>query len=170
MRILAICGSQRPQSSNQAFMALAKNYLDQCEWTQFDIFKLPFFDPYLQYSSETPEIVTELRTLAAQTDTILLATPEYAHSAPGVLKNALEWMFHEGTQKKKVFLIIASGQGEHTKAQLIETLGTMDFLINHSQVLLIQGPRIKLSERGEILDHETKLAFENFLKNMVHAY
>lgn len=166
MRILGICGSQRPQSSNRAFLEAAKSYLSQHEWNEFDIFRLPFFDPSFQYSVATPELVTEFRRMASLADTIFIATPEYAHSAPGVLKNALEWMFHEGTQKKKVFLIIASGQGENTRTQLIETLSTMDFHIDLSQVLLIKGPRTKLNFEGEILDQETDKNFKTFLDQM----
>jgi NAD(P)H-dependent FMN reductase len=152
MKILGICGSLRENSTNKTLLHLAKANLSQHEWTEGDLFSLPYFDPDNQYSDQTPKSVLDMRKLAAACDIIFIATPEYAHGLPGVLKNALEWLFHEGTQKKPVYLVIGSGQGEHTKAQLIEILTTMDFQISENQTLMIKSPRSKISTEGKFTD------------------
>jgi chromate reductase len=166
MRILGICGSQRDQSANKSLLRASQRMLLRHEWTDFNIFSLPFFDPHLQYSDKTPLKVLELRKFATQADLIIISTPEYAHSAPGVLKNALEWMFHEGTQKKPVVVLIGSGHGEHTKSQLIETLNTMDFITNDSQTLLIQGVQMKIDEDSNFLDTELEKELRSLLIRM----
>ncbi len=59
------------------------------EFTVFDIASLPFYSQDLEVTP--PHSVTAMRDLAAATDGILIVTPEYNRSIPGVLKNALDW-------------------------------------------------------------------------------
>ena len=59
------------------------------EFTVFDIARLPFFSQDIE--NDPPASVTELRSVAAASDGVLIVTPEYNRSIPGVLKNALDW-------------------------------------------------------------------------------
>jgi chromate reductase, NAD(P)H dehydrogenase (quinone) len=162
MRILGLCGSLRENSSNSLLLKAAQNELKHHEWLSFDISGLPFFDPDNQYSDLTPKIVLVLRSLAAQADLIFVCTPEYAHGVPGVLKNAFEWIFHEGTQRKPVYVVIGSAQGENTQKQMVEILSTMDFMIDEKQTLLIKGPRSLVSPDGVLIEGKAKIDFLNF--------
>jgi chromate reductase, NAD(P)H dehydrogenase (quinone) len=166
MKILGLCGSLRENSSNSLLLKAAQNELKQHEWLSFDISELPFFDPDNQYTDLTPPIVIQLRSLAAQADIIFVCTPEYAHGVPGVLKNAFEWTFHEGTQRKPVYVAIGSAQGENTQKQMIEILSTMDFKIDEKQTLLIKGARSLLSGDGVLNDGLAKSAFLNFCETI----
>lgn len=148
LKILGISGSLRKDSSNSLLLGLAQNFLSNLTWLNFDISQLPFFDPDNQFSENVPEKAIELRSLANQSDLIFVCTPEYARGAPGVLKNAFEWMFNEGTQRKPLLLVIGSAQGEATRSQLIEVLTTMDFEISLQQTLLIKGARTLISKEG----------------------
>jgi chromate reductase len=163
MRIFSLCGSIRPESSHQLLMAFSKNFLKNHHWTSIALESLPFFSPDEQFSETTPEIVRMMRRKAEVADLIFITTPEYAHSAPGILKNALEWLFCEGTQKKPVAFVIGSAQGEHTQAQLIETLTTMDFIITASESLILKGLRSKISNEAQITDQDTRRLLEEFL-------
>ncbi len=176
MRILAICGSIRRDSSNGFLLAAAKNVLQQnlvnLNWVDFELRRLPFFDPELQYSSATPEVVTEFRDLAEQADLLLISTPEYAHGVPGILKNGLEWLFCEQTQKLRAALLVGSAQGEAVVAQLLDILPTMDFDFSKDRILLVRGARTKVKDRernGEIIFLDTSLAeeFERFVLGLV---
>lgn len=147
-------------------MNAAQNELKEHEWLSFDISQLPYFDPDNQYTDQTPKVVLDIRLLATQADLIFIFTPEYAHGIPGVLKNAFEWIFHEGTHKKSVYAVIGSGQGEHTKQQLIEILSTMDFLIEEKQILLVRGARSSINLDGSFKDDELKTVFFKFCKSI----
>ncbi|MFN8369054.1 MAG: NADPH-dependent FMN reductase [Bacteriovoracaceae bacterium] len=167
MKVLGICGSSRLNSVNRLILNLIKQELNHLNWFEFDLATLPFFDPDNQYSNSTPKSVLEIRNLASCADRIIISTPEYAHGIPGVLKNGLEWIFHEGTMKKPVYVIIGSGQGEHTRDQLIEVLSTMDFKITLDQVLLIKGARSKIDLNGKIINQDTEYIFKKFCQKIV---
>lgn len=159
MKILGLCGSLREGSSNGAILKSAAHYFSDHHFESFDLSKLPYFDPDQQFSDSTPSIVAEMREIAKMADLIFISTPEYAHGVPGLLKNGLEWLFCEGTMKKKVAVVIGSAQGEWVRDQLLEILKTMDFVISENQFLLIKGARNKINKDGQFLD--TK-ALENF--------
>jgi chromate reductase len=166
MKILKICGSLREQSSNAAILKAVQILHPFEEWDFFDLFTLPFFQPEFQFEN-TPSIVQKLREKASAADLILVATPEYAHGVPGVLKNGLEWMFCEGTMKKPVAVIIGSTQGESTQTQLLEILATMDFNILPENTFIIQGARSKIDQDGKLLDENLKSDLAGFLSSVI---
>tara|TARA_B110001454_G_scaffold219194_1_gene251328 strand:- start:85360 stop:85866 length:507 start_codon:yes stop_codon:yes gene_type:complete len=166
MKILSLCGSLRSNSTNGHLLAAAKTVRTQDTWMDFKISDLPYFDPDNQYSEQTPKIVLELRKQGATAEAIFIATPEYAHGVPGILKNALEWLFHEGTMNKPVFVVIGTAQGEHTRDQLVEIMKTMDFKIELNQVLVIKGARSKISSAGIFTDEKVKKSFQEFCQRI----
>ena len=166
MKILGLCGSLRKDSSNALLLQAAESELKTHQWFHFEISKLPYFDPDLQYSEQTPKAVMEVRSFASQADVIFVCTPEYAHGIPGILKNAFEWIFHEGTLKKPVYTVIGSSQGENTKSQLIEILTTMDFSINEQQTLIVKGARSAVDSTGHIAEPILKNTFSKFCHSL----
>jgi chromate reductase, NAD(P)H dehydrogenase (quinone) len=167
MKIFALCGSLRQNSSNWSLILAAQNFMKDHQWTVFNLADLPYFDPDNQFSDKTPSIVTEMRTLASHADLIFISTPEYAHGIPGILKNGLEWLFFEGTQKKRVAVVIGSSQGEYAQVQLLEIINTMDFNFSENDCLIIKGARKKVDSQGQFLNDEAKLKFENFCLQLV---
>jgi chromate reductase len=92
MRVLAITGSLRRGSLNHALMREAAERLPAgVEVVEFErLREIPPYDADLE-AVETPTAVAELREAMLEADAVLIATPEYNHSIPGVLKNALDW-------------------------------------------------------------------------------
>ena len=93
MKILAISGSLRAGSHNtdllQAAAAVAPDGVDI---RLYDGLKeLPPYDADDDVPGERPEPVQRLKDALAEADAVLIATPEYNSSIPGVLKNALDW-------------------------------------------------------------------------------
>ena len=124
-KILAISGSLRTGSSNHAILRfLGKMAPDGVVYTIYDgLAQLPHFDPGLDNDSP-PERVTQLRTLLAEVDGIIICTPEYACGVPGSLKNALDWTVSSGSLvDKPTALITASTGGENAHAALLLILG-----------------------------------------------
>jgi chromate reductase, NAD(P)H dehydrogenase (quinone) len=92
MRVLGISGSLRRNSLNTALLRTAAERLPAgVELTIFDrLGEIPPFNEDLE-TEPAPEAVWEPREAMRAADAVLIATPEYNHSFPGQLKNALDW-------------------------------------------------------------------------------
>jgi chromate reductase len=93
MRVLGISGSLRRGSLNSALLRAAAERLPAgAELVEFDrLREIPPYDEDVEVEG-TPEVVEELRQAVREADAVLIATPEYNHSIPGQLKNALDWV------------------------------------------------------------------------------
>ena len=92
MKVLGISGSLRRDSYNHALLREAAERLPAgAELVEFEhLREVPPYDADLE-AEATPPPVAELRQAMREADAFLVATPEYNHSIPGVLKNALDW-------------------------------------------------------------------------------
>ncbi len=93
MRVLGISGSLRSGSLNSALLRAAAERLPAgTELVEFDrLREVPPYDEDAELEA-TPTVVEELRQAVRNADAVLIATPEYNHSIPGQLKNALDWV------------------------------------------------------------------------------
>jgi chromate reductase len=93
MRVLGMSGSLRRGSLNSALLRAAAERLPAgAELVEFDrLREVPPYDEDVE-SEVTPAVVEELRQAVRDADAVLIATPEYNHSIPGQLKNALDWV------------------------------------------------------------------------------
>ncbi|HVS99909.1 MAG TPA: NAD(P)H-dependent oxidoreductase [Solirubrobacterales bacterium] len=93
MRVLGISGSLRRDSYNTALLrAAAERLPDGVEFVAFErLAEIPIYDADLEETGETPRAVAALREAMREADAVLVSTPEYNHSIPGGLKNALDW-------------------------------------------------------------------------------
>jgi chromate reductase, NAD(P)H dehydrogenase (quinone) len=109
MKILAICGSLQRKSGNLALLtAAAASAPPEVDVVMFDgLRELPHFNPDLE-SSGAPESVIRWRRALSECDAVLIASPEYGFSLPGVLKNAIDWVIGSGELEGKVVAITAA--------------------------------------------------------------
>jgi chromate reductase len=93
MRVLGISGSLRRDSFNRALLRAAAERLPAgAELVEFErLGEIPPYDEDVEAAGIEPEAVHELRQAIRGADAVLIATPEYNHSIPGQLKNALDW-------------------------------------------------------------------------------
>lgn len=112
MRILAICGSLQEKSSNLTLLRLAMaNAPSGVEIELYDgLRELPHFNPDLERDG-SPSAVSELRRAVAGSDALLIAMPEYGHSLPGSLKNAVDWLIGTGELEGKLVAITSAVAG-----------------------------------------------------------
>ena len=90
-RILALAGSYRTGSFNQALIAAARDVAPgHVEITDFDLRTVPFYDGDLEEAGD-PEPVEQLKEAVRSADALLFVTPEYNSGLPGVLKNGIDW-------------------------------------------------------------------------------
>jgi NAD(P)H-dependent FMN reductase len=112
MRILAISGSLQATSANLSLLQRAAELLPPgAELSLFDgIRDLPHFNPELEADGELAVVETWRRALR-ESDALLIASPEYGHSLPGVLKNAIDWVIGTGELEGKIVALTASTPG-----------------------------------------------------------
>jgi chromate reductase len=93
MRVLGISGSLRSGSLNSALLRAAAERLPAgAELVAYErLGEIPPYDEDVELEA-TPALVEELRQAVRDADAVLIATPEYNHSIPGQLKNALDWV------------------------------------------------------------------------------
>jgi chromate reductase, NAD(P)H dehydrogenase (quinone) len=137
MKILAISGSVREQSTNTALLRAAAlaapSPIQVVLYEQMET--LPAFNPDLDLEPG-PATVSRFRAQLRDCSAVVFSTPEYAHGIPGSLKNALDWVVGSGEfSGKPVALMNASSRGEFAQAALREVLKTMDArLISEAEV------------------------------------
>lgn len=92
MRILGLAGSLREASCNRALLRAASQLVPEgVVIGTFDgLSLLPFFDADVE-AVGLPAPVADLRRAIAESDALLIATPEYNDGTSAVLKNALDW-------------------------------------------------------------------------------
>lgn len=172
MKILAICGSLKANSSNRSVLKAASILapsglaIQLCEV----IGSLPHFNPDIEGVDE-PQIVQDFRDQVSKADGLLISTPEYAHGIPGSLKNALDWLVSATDfAGKPVALINLAPRAHHAQDALKEVLRTMAANIVEEASFTLSSQRASLDE-ATILDDaelssllaESLLAFQLFL-------
>src|SRR5688572_20318382 len=94
-RILALCGSLRAGSLNRRLLDLAVRAASRAgaevDPVESQALNLPLYDGDVEQAG-VPEGVAALKSRVASSAGLLIASPEYNHSIPGGLKNALDWL------------------------------------------------------------------------------
>jgi chromate reductase len=116
MKILGISGSLRRDSHNTALLKAAADLLPaDAELEIFDGLKaIPPYDADDDVPGQRDPAVEALKTAIAEADAVLVATPEFNHSIPGVLKNALDWVSrpaNESVLRGKPAAVIGASTG-----------------------------------------------------------
>ena len=159
--ILAICGSTRQSSANLHIIhTIAKLGVDSLNITFYDITTLPYFNQDIT-DEQVPESVKYFRNAIAKADAVLICTPEYVFSLPGILKNAIEWTVSTTVfSDKPTALITASSSGEKAHESLLLVMKTLGVKTDDKLCLLISGVKSKLNNDGEVVDTELKNKLE----------
>ncbi|MGV9938625.1 NADPH-dependent FMN reductase [Streptomyces sp. NPDC003401] len=147
LRILAISGSLRQDSFNTRLLrALPPLAPEGMEIELFDgLGEVPPYDQDLDVA-DCPRPVHRLRTAIAEADGLVIASPEYNGSIPGVLKNAIDWasrpMATSALLGKCVVTMVATpGAGLGRNA-----LSDLGRVLHNCHAFVISGPWVHLSE------------------------
>jgi len=164
-KILAIIGSASENSSNLRLVEhiVQKNNNDFVWEIYTELRQLPHFNPE-QSVHNTPDKVLEIREKIAQSDGILICTPEYVFSIPSGLKNLIEWCVSTTIfSGKPIALITASALGLKGHEELQLLMRTIDASFTDKTCLLIHGIKGKIAPDGTITDNVTSEAVNNLL-------
>lgn len=100
--IIAISGSLRRGSFNTALVNAAEAAFPD-EVSAASINGIPLYNADFEESQGIPAVVADLKDRIADADGLLIATPEYNNSMPGVLKNAVDWLTRPADDIPRVF-------------------------------------------------------------------
>lgn len=104
IRIVGFSGSLRAGSYNSSLLAAAATLMPEgAELTIGSIRGIPLYDADREAADGAPEPVRILKEQIASSDALLIATPEYNHSIPGVAKNAIDWLSRPPSDIPRVF-------------------------------------------------------------------
>ena len=103
-KLIGISGSLRRGSFNSALLRAATQAMPPgAELTVGSIRGIPLYDGDVEATEGIPEPVATLKQAIAAADGLLLVTPEYNNSIPGVFKNAIDWLSRPPADIKHVF-------------------------------------------------------------------
>jgi chromate reductase, NAD(P)H dehydrogenase (quinone) len=158
MRVLGISGSLRRGSLNSALLRAAAERLPAgAELVPFErLAEIPPFDEDAE-AGPAPEAVAELREAIRGADAVLIATPEYNHSLPGQLKNALDWASRPAGQSalngKPAVAIGASKSmfgGVWAQAELRKVLAAMGGRVVEAELPVARAQELMFDGRLEL--------------------
>lgn len=144
MRILSVCGSLQQKSGNLTLLERAAALAPAgVELLLYDGLRdLPHFNPDLEQGGALA-LVDALREAVQQSDALLIAMPEYGHSLPGALKNAIDWLIGSGELERKLCAITSSvpiaERGLRGLKALQDTLGAVSARIAFARPI-VRGP------------------------------
>lgn len=161
MKILGISGSLRQGSFNSMALRAAQKLAPAGMSIEIaDIAAIPFYNDDIRAAGE-PQAVADLKAKVRAADALLLVSPEYNFSVPGVLKNTLDWMSRPPEPPfdgKVVAIMGASGgplgtaRGQYHLRQILVYMNT--FTVNKPEVF-IGNAQTKFDAQGELTDGTT---------------
>ena len=167
--IVGISGSLRQGSLNGMLLhAAAALPLQDARIEIATIKGIPLYDGDLEAASGLPQAVRDLKERIAAADGLLLVSPEYNNSIPGVFKNAIDWLSRPADDIPRVF-------GNRPVALLGATPGSGGTMLAQAAWLQVlrtlgmrfwAGPRMQLSRAHKIFDESGRLTDEASAKRL----
>ena len=170
--IIGMSGSLRRGSFNTMLLKAAAELVPDRAQVEIASYRdFPLYDADIETEQGIPPMVSALKDRIANADGLLLVTPEYNNSMPGVLKNAIDWLTRPGKDIPRVFggrpvavMGATPGRGGTILAQaawlpVFRTLRTKPWF----------GPPLRLSEAAKVFD-ETGTLTDEKLREQVQAF
>jgi chromate reductase len=171
LRFLGFAGSLRQGSYNRALLTAARELLpDNADLEIYDLDGIPLYNADIE--SPLPPKVQEFKQKIKAADAIVIATPEYNRSFPGVLKNAIDWASrptgdNSFDDKPLAIMSVSTGMFGADRAQFA-LRQTCVFLNMHA----LNRPEICVNFAAQKFDKDGKLTDEatrKFVKELMQA-
>lgn len=172
-RLLGISGSLRADSYNTALLRASQALLpDGVELEVATLHGIPLYDGDLEQKQGIPAAAEALKDKLAACDGLVLSTPEYNHSIPGVLKNAIDWMSRPGKDQARVFgarpvaLLGASPSGFGTvlaQNAWLPVFRVLGLRYWSGMELMVSGAHKVFDDQGQLQDEDMRERLRKYL-------
>ncbi len=174
LKVIGICGSLRQHSYNKLLLQAAGKLLaDQVQFSIADISGIPLFNQ--DHEDPLPEVVANLKSTVESADALVISTPEYNFSIPGVLKNAIDWLTRPAGQNslngKPVAAIGATIGGFGTMAaqlHLRQVLSVLNMYVVNQPMVLVAQAHTKFDDEGNLTDQMGQDLLTQLMTNLVN--
>ena len=164
IRLLGMSGSLRAGSySNAVILTLREKFAGRADLSLYDLAPVPAYNQDFE-GDKRPGVVKQLLDDIADSDGLVLCAPEFNHSIPGVLKNAIDWASRPAFQSVlayKPIAIMATSRGPLGGARCLEHMRVaLDSCLSRialAREVIISGTESKIRD-GRLVD-ETSLGF-----------
>jgi len=171
--ILGFAGSLRQGSYNRALLRAALELVPN--GTKLKIFELDGIPPFNQdFESSPPEKVREFKREIKAADALLIATPEYNYSIPGVLKNAIDWASRpygdnafEGKPVAMMSASIGMLGGARAQYHLRQSFVFLNMHPLNRPEVFVSFAAQKFDDKGTLLDEKAKDLIRELLASLV---
>ena len=171
--ILGFAGSLRKGSYNKSLLRAALEMVPaEAELEIFDLEGIPPFNQDLE--NQPPEKVKEFKAKIRAADAILIATPEYNYSIPGLLKNAIDSASRpygdNAFDGKPVAIMGASiGMLGTARAQyhLRQSLVFLNMYPLNQPEVMVPFAQEKIDQNGQVTDQKTREKIKELLEALV---
>ena len=174
IRVAGIAGSLRKASYNRSLLRAAQQVAP--ERLRIEIHELdavPLFNEDVE-AAGVPPGVAGLRQAIADADGLLIATPEYNHGVPGVMKNAIDWLSRPpraSVLSGKPAAILGASPGMTGSARGQSQLRQAFVFTNTPAMLqpeiLVARAHEKFDDQGRLTDERTRQFLGQFLERFV---
>lgn len=173
IKVLGFAGSLRRNSYNKSLLRAAVGLMPKdAELEIFDLDGIPQYNQDLE--DQMPEKVKEFKAKIRDADAILIATPEYNFSIPGVLKNAIDWASRpygdNSFEGKPVAIMSASiGMlgGARAQYHLRQVLVYLNMHPINRPEVIVTFANEKIDEDGRLRDEKTREIIMELLNSLV---
>lgn len=164
LNVLTICGSARADSYNAALVrTLPRLAPGEMLFTMAPpVINLPHYDFDLQQVSGPPAAAMELAGAIRDSDAVIIVSPEYNYSVPGLLKNALDWISRVPKQplinKPVLIQSVSNGAlgGARMQYHLRQVLVALDARVFSKPEVMVALAASKFDEAGNLIDDATR--------------
>ena len=175
MQVLGIVGSLRSESWNRKLLRRATGVLEEkgISVEEFDLAPLPMYNWDLE-AQRYPEAVIAFRVAVQRSDAVIIAAPEFNHSMPAVLKNAIEWASRPPNVLNGM-VVFAMGTtpgrsgGIRMHAHLSASLQSEGCWVIHRPLVLLPEVRNILGPDGQVLDPSVGELLEEAMSKLVET-